>query len=105
MTNDKVATYLGFAIKAGKATFGTDAILRSKRKPPLIVIDESLSENAAAKLVRFSERTTVAVSESVTVAQLTHREGCKAVAINDERLAEAIVKNMNGCYRLVTEVR
>lgn len=105
MTNDKTAALIGFAIRAGKVVFGTDAILRYRKKMPLIVIDKTLAANAADKITRYAERSVVAVSEMSEVASLTHREGCKAIAITDRQMSEAILKTMNGSYRLVTEVR
>ena len=92
--NDKTAALIGFAIKAGKVVFGTDAVLRYRKKMPLIVLCHTLADNAAGKITRYAERST-----------LTHRQGCKAIAITDKQMSEAILKSMNGTYRLVTEVK
>ena len=103
--NDKTAALIGFAIKAGKVVFGTDAILRYRKKMPLIVVCRTLADNATDKIIRYAERSTVVVSEREEVATLTHRQGCKAIAITDKQMSEAILKTMYGNYRLVTEVK
>lgn len=103
--NDKTAALIGFAIKAGKVVFGTDAVLRYRKKMPLIVLCYTLADNAVGKITRYAERSTVVVSEQNDVASLTHRQGCKAIAITDKQMSEAILKSMNGTYRLVTEVK
>ncbi|MFR6640555.1 MAG: hypothetical protein ACLUSP_03820 [Christensenellales bacterium] len=86
--NDKTAALIGFAIKAGKVVFGTDAVLRYRKKMPLIVLCHTLADNAAGKITRYAERSTVVVSEQNDVASLTHRQGCKAIAITDKQMSK-----------------
>ncbi len=105
MTNDKVVTLMGFAIRAGKVIFGTDAIERYHRRKQLILVDKSLSLNSREKLVRDNKSVPIVLSTSVTLADLTHRDGVKAIALTDKQMAQAILNNMNGSYQLITEVK
>ena len=101
---DKVVTLVGFAIKSGKVVFGMDAILRNSRRKGLIITDKTLSEGSRDKLVRQANGTVV-ISRVTPVSEITHREGCKVIAITDKQMAQAILDNMNGNYQILTEVK
>lgn len=105
MAQDKVTALVGFAIKAGKIIFGTDAIERSHRKKGLIIACKTLSEGSLEKLVRQSGGTTVILSRVTPVSELTHKNGCKVIAVTDKQMSDAILKNINGNYQILTEVK
>lgn len=103
MTTDKVATLIGFAMRAGKVVFGTDNI-EVCRKKHLVIFDKTLSQSSQEKLIRIVGKTPILRSD-VLMKDVTHREGCKALAITDKQMAQAILNNKNGTYQQVTEVR
>ena len=104
MATDKVKTLIGFAMKAGKVVFGTDNIEYSRTKR-LIILCNTLSENSRNKVVAHCGKVPVLLVTQGTLAEITHRENCKAIAITDKQMSEAMLNNKNGNYRLITEVR
>lgn len=88
--NSKTETYLGFAIKKGSAVFGIDGIKRCRKKVFLLVATQSLSQNSLDALQREASRLgceTVVTPDYDNLA----RKNCKALAICDESLANAII--------------
>jgi hypothetical protein len=53
---NKIQTYLGFCIRAGKLVYGTDNIEKQKKGVKLIVCDKALADNAMQKLQKESVR-------------------------------------------------
>ena len=96
---DKVVSILGFAIKAGKVLYGCDSIERYHKRKYLMILCGTLSDNSRDKIIRSQ----VGVP-TVVVKQTTHRSGCKAIAVIDKQMAQAMLDNMNGTYQRVTEV-
>lgn len=99
---DKVETLLGFAIKAGKVVFGTDRIEAYRKKIYLIIMCETLSENGKNKIRAMADKVKVLQSTEKKVEEMTHRIGCKVIAVVDRQFAGAIEAAANGTYRLVT---
>ena len=104
MATDKLKTLVGFAMKAGKVVYGTDNIEYSRSKR-LIILCKTLSENSRKKVISQAGKTPILLSTATTVAEITYRDGCKAIAITDKQMSEAILKLKNGSYQLITEVR
>lgn len=86
----KIKTYAGFAIRAGKAAIGTDNLLSAKRLY-VALIDETLSENAAKKIASHCEKLACPLYTAENAAELISKEGCKAFGIKDKSLASAII--------------
>lgn len=105
MATDKVISLLGFAIKAGNVVFGSDSIERCRKKKFLILFCHTLSDGTKEKLLRDNKGIPAAISRTLTVGEITHRPGCKALAVTDRQMAAAIMDYMNGSYQLVTEVK
>ncbi len=93
MGTSKLETYFGFCIRARKAVFGTDDIEAQRRGVKLIVVDDSLAENARKKICKAQERfrCPMLIADAETLGELLHRPAVKAVGIKDEHLAAAIV--------------
>lgn len=89
---NKIQTYLGFCIRAGKLVYGTDNIEKQKKGVKLIVCDKALAENALGKMGRESKRFScpLLLTPKNTLGALLHRPAVKAVGIKDEHLAAAI---------------
>jgi hypothetical protein len=72
---------------------GTDNITRylKSKIPALCLIDETLSENAKKKLIsHFNGNKNLITIDNL--GELSSRDSCKALAILDNNLANAIVK-------------
>ena len=97
----KISTYLGFCIRAGKITFGVDRIETQKRAY-LLIADGLLSENSKKLLVKAKERMNcpLLIAENGLLGELTHRPNVKAVAVTEEQLAKAILKESQGKSQL-----
>lgn len=93
MNLTKVKSYVGFAVKMGKAARGVDLII-SSRCPMLVVLyDDSLSENSLSKLKNYLSKNNV-VSYKVAMEEIYPAKNCKAVGIMDKNLALAIEKSI-----------
>lgn len=113
---DKTETYIGFAIKKRAVIFGVDAIVkqlqRANNKICLILLTKTLSDNSVKQIFnavnrecrengscaevvpksvfRASDIPTAFVNEYDILVQ----RNCKAIAICDKELANAILKNL-----------
>ncbi len=90
---NKISTYLGFCIRARKIVFGVDRIQTQKRTY-LLIADGDLKENSL-KIIKKAQETLqckLIITESGLLGELTRRPAVKAVAITEEQLALAIVK-------------
>ena len=87
--NSKTETYIGFAIKKGAVVFGCDGIKRYKKKVYLLLATESLSANSLETLTTCAENfhCNLLTIEDYGILQ---KRNCKALAICDKSLAEAI---------------
>lgn len=89
---DKIKSYVGFAIRAGKAIFGVDQILVSGKRIHLILADVALSANSKQKLMNFAEKKGIPWGEWENIGELTALPFCKAVGIREPYLAKAILQ-------------
>ena len=87
--NSKIETYIGFAIKKGSAVFGVDAITRYRKKVYLLLMTETLSQNSAKALEAAAERLGCKLLQ-IPDYDLLKMRNCKAIAICDKQLADAI---------------
>lgn len=101
---DKVVSILGFAIKAGKVLYGCDSIERYHKRKYLMILCGTLSDNSRDKIIRSQVGVPTVVVKQTTVEEMTHHSGCKAIAVIDKQMAQAMLDNMNGTYQRVTEV-
>lgn len=107
MKKDKVESLLGFAVKAGKIIYGSDKILAAKTKYYLIFLCDTAAENTRKRVLSVAEDKSVPVISPKTELQyLVARTNCKALAITDMQMAEAMVNMLGENYRLINaEVR
>ncbi len=97
--NKRLAGMLGFAMRAGKLTVGTDLVCKmiAKGNAKLIVISEGASAGTKKKLMTKSEFYKIPFIEvkvdTERLAEILGKEHLvAAVAVNDERFAEEIKK-------------
>ena len=102
--SDKVKTILGFAIKAGKVIFGTDNIATSRRKKYLTVVCRTIAKKNIDRIVAACPGTPVITTVNFDLGQIVHKDNCKAVAIVDQQMANAIMNSYNNdMYHLISE--
>lgn len=91
--NNKIETYIGFAIKKGSVVFGVDTIKYYRKKMYLLLYVESLSQNSLYVLKLTAERVGCPLSQ-IQDYETLQRKNCKALAICDKSLANAILENL-----------
>ena len=89
----KVETYIGFAIKKGSVVLGCDGIKNYRKRMQLLLYTESLSDNSLSVLKEVSARTGCTLVQIADYDILKMRN-CKALAICDKSLANAICENL-----------
>ena len=91
----KIKTYIGFAIRSREIKYGVDDIIKMKN-PKLILASHILGESSLAKLKKFAQTKNLEVIllSSEIFSELMQSENIKAIAIQNESLAEAINKNL-----------
>lgn len=90
---DKIQSYIGFAIKKGAALIGCGTIKSTKKRPCVILYTPNLSANSYSVLKSVSERTRCPLLQTEE-CEILQKKNCKAVAICDKSLADAIMKNL-----------
>ena len=94
MAIEKIQTYIGFCIRSGKIIFGTEMISRQKKGVKLLLSDGGMGANSFKIMAKAKETLScpLLITEAGALGVLTHRPSVKAVAIKDEHLAAAILK-------------
>ena len=92
MQKSKAESYIGFAIKAGKAVLGYNAIVVTKAKKHLLICCNTASDNAIDKIIKLAhkERCPLAMLYKGSLEQITGKKNCKVIAICDENFATAL---------------
>ena len=91
--NSKIETYIGFAIKKGSVVLGCDGIKSSKKRMFLLLHTPTLSDNSLSVLQNVSIRTGCPLAQ-VDDYDMLMKKNCKALAICDKSLANAILENL-----------
>ena len=91
MDAGKIETYLGFALRAGKATMGLNSIETLKKGVYCMLLDEDAQKNSQKQARKLKERLSCPLVIIKGLGTLLKREGCKVVAVRDPSLAEAIL--------------
>lgn len=89
-----IDSYLGFAVRANKAVFGLECLLRLKKPPAVVLYDESLGASAKRKAEFFCQKSGVGfypVREGYLNDTLK-RKNVKIVAVSDESLGNQIIR-------------
>ena len=99
--NDKILTLLGFASKAGKLSYGFDAVKTAltQGKSKLVLIANDVSPKSKKEVIFFSTKakTENAVLESYDMETVSHAVGrkCGIVSVNDKPFAEGLLTAIN----------
>lgn len=87
-----IDSYLGFAVRANKAVFGLECLLRLKKAPAVVLYDKSLGNSAKRKAQFYCQKSGVEflpVDEGYLSVTLK-RNNVKIVAVSDESLGNQI---------------
>ena len=91
--NNKIKTYIGFAIKKGSVAYGVDGIKACRKRIFVVLYTQNLSEGSKKSLLSFTEKRGLQAMQ-IDEYDLLKRRNCKAVAICDKSLADAVVLNL-----------
>ena len=94
---DKIVSYIGFAVKARKVKLGVNAIDTVKSGVCLLVVCASAAKNTQKEAVSFAKKFNckLVISKTYLLEDIVHKENCKLMAILDRQLAKAILNNLN----------
>lgn len=90
----KVETYIGFAIKKGSVVFGCDNIEKYSKKVFLLLGTKSLSDNSLSTLKAVANKRSCKLLQ-IDDYELLAKRNCKALAICDKSLSDAIIENLS----------
>jgi len=90
MSDSKIKSYIGFAIKSNNIAYGVDNITALKRPPRLVIYSKELSENSTAALLRYAERSGAPTVCAEDFKDYVSAENCKAIGLLSKELAEAV---------------
>jgi hypothetical protein len=92
---NKVATYLGFALKSNKVIFGFDNLKVYNKKLYLIITCCSANEKyiTFAKEKKLETKCDVYKTNNIILDDLIHKSNCKIIGVKSKDLATAITNN------------
>ena len=92
---NKVSTYLGFAIKSNKVIFGFDNLKVYNKKLYLIIICKSANEKyiTFAKEKQNITKCDVYKTNDILLDDLVFKSNCKIIGVKSNELATAIINN------------
>ncbi len=100
--NNKILTLLGFAAKAGKLSYGTQAVKTAikARKSQLVVIAQDISEKSRKEISFYAQNSQTRLLDLkdidiLTVSAAVGRK-CGIISINDSGFAESINRLTGG---------
>ena len=99
--NDKILTLLGFASKAGKLSYGFDAVktalIQSKSK--LVLIANDVSSKSKKEVLFYSDKfkTSMEVLKDYNMETISHAVGrkCGIISVNDNSFASGLLAAIN----------
>ena len=103
--NQKIKTYIGFALKKGSVVFGLDNIRKKPSAICLVLVCETASEKTVKETEFFCCKNKIPlVLRAVSVAETVGRQGVKILALTDKSLAEAVLRNTDKDFKCVEVV-
>lgn len=89
MATSRLKSFVGFAVKAGKAIYGVDNITTGRKRPYLILYSAALSERSAKNLTEYADKYGIETA-TTDMEEILPNRNCKALGISDKNLAEAV---------------
>ncbi len=91
MRENKIAAYLGFALRARKVVLGVGAA-QTAHGICLLVVDRTASENSRKEIEKIRKRENCPLVEVDDLEGMTGKAYCKLAAVREENLARAILR-------------
>ena len=93
MLKSKAENYIGFCIRAGKLTYGFNAIEQQKKDVFLLLLCNSASDNAKKSALKLKNKFScdILLLRGKTLEEIVGRENCKLAAVRGRNLAKAIL--------------
>lgn len=97
LTMNKVLTLLGFASKAGKLSYGFDAVRTAlcQKKSKLLLVANDVSPKSQKEVLFFGEKfkTKVIVLNECDMETLSHAVGrrCGIISVNDGSFSQGLI--------------
>ena len=98
---NKVLTLLGFASKAGKLSYGFDAVRTSlsQKKSKLLLLANDISQKSKKEILYIGNNYNVSVIdlEQIDMQTLSHAVGrkCGIISVNDESFTSGLLAAIN----------
>lgn len=98
---NKVLTLLGFAAKAGKLSYGFDAVRTalSQKKSKLLLVANDVSQKSKKEVLFFGDKfkTQVIVLNDCDMETLSHAVGrkCGIISVNDISFSQGLLTAIN----------
>lgn len=86
----KIETYIGFAIKKGSVVFGYDSAKNYRKKMFLLLCVKGIADNSFAKMSQLANERNLPLLV-IDDCNCLSVKNCKALAICDKSLADAII--------------
>ena len=101
--NDKVASLIGFAVKANKLIYGVDELIEGKRKRYLIIYCHTLSDRskAAVKEVALRDKVPLIETKGKKLEEIVYKNNCKVIGVSNKQMADAIIEYITEDYLLI----
>ena len=91
MDGNKIESYLGFALRAGKVTLGLNSIEMLKKGVFCMLLDGDAQKNSQKQARKEAMRLNCPLVIVKGLGALVKREGIKVIAVKDFSLAGAIL--------------
>jgi hypothetical protein len=88
--------YAGFSVKARKIIYGIEQIKESRTRAYVILLCKSASRNTKKAAANFAKNKNLPllVTKEMLLEEIVNKKNCKAAALTDINLANALIKNM-----------
>ncbi len=94
LNENKIKTYLGFAIRSGKVVFGYDNLMVTRKNPLLVLISQSQGDKVADKVMKYCMEGKIrCIRLPFNLEDLLDRN-CKVIAVLDKSLSDAIYNEL-----------
>lgn len=96
--DNKVASYIGFAVKSKKFVRGIYSVKLLKRAS-LLIVDENAGKGSLHEAEITAKRLKCPlIGTAQPIENYTHVKNCKVIAITDDNLAKGILQNLGGNF-------
>ncbi len=105
MQNNKIKTYIGFAIKSRKLRTGVNVIKSLNKGVYLLLLCKSASENTVSEAKSLAKKfgCKILVTAEDLLEDVVYKVNCKLAGVTEPNLAKAIYDNYIGDFTVIQE--